>query len=65
MLPFKVIAMNGRIYKNNMPFMRLKVCVGVSYHGIPNLFKGLGTFADNLAGIHNVLVKCLYIVNRK
>jgi hypothetical protein len=57
--------MNGLIYKISMSFMRLKVCVGMSYHGILNLFKDFGTFADNLVGIHNVLVKCLYIVNRK
>jgi hypothetical protein len=60
MLPFYVTAMNGCIYKNSMSFMRLGH-MGTSYHGIPNLFKDPGTFADNLV----VLVKCLYIVNWK
>jgi hypothetical protein len=47
-----------------MSSMRLNMCLGMSYHGPLNLFKDPGIVVDSLAGIQNVLVKCLQVVNR-
>jgi hypothetical protein len=30
----------------------------------PHPFKDAGAVADNLTGIHNVIVKCFFVVNR-
>jgi hypothetical protein len=36
-----------------MCYMRSNIYLGMSYHGLPNSFKDLGTAADNLSGVHN------------
>jgi hypothetical protein len=36
---------------------------GMSYHGFPSAFKDAETVADSLIGIHNAMVKCLFVAN--
>jgi hypothetical protein len=36
----------------------------MSYHGQPHPFKGAGVVADTLTGIHNAMVKFLFVINR-
>jgi hypothetical protein len=36
----------------------------MSHHGPPYLFRDAGVFADSLTGIHNAMVKYLFVVNR-
>jgi hypothetical protein len=35
-----------------------------SRHGPPHAFKEPGLAADSLTGIHNAMVKCLFVVNK-
>jgi hypothetical protein len=46
-----------------MSSMKFKACLD-TYHGPPYPFKDAGEVADSLTGIHIVVVKCLFIVNR-
>jgi hypothetical protein len=47
-----------------MSSMRLNARLDTSHHGPPHPFKDVGVVADSLIGIHNALVKCLFVVNR-
>jgi hypothetical protein len=40
------------------------VSLNTSHHGPPHPFKDAGVAADNLTGIHNARVMCLFVVNR-
>jgi hypothetical protein len=54
-----------RMYLQEMltiSFIQLNKCLCTSYHGLLNPFKDPGIAADGLTGVHNVLMKCLYIV---
>lgn len=44
--------------------MRLNAHLDISHHGFLFLFKNSGVPADSLTRIHNVTVKCLFIINR-
>jgi hypothetical protein len=43
-----------------MSSMKFKAHLDTSHHGLQNPFKD----ADSLTGIHNAMVKCLFVVNR-
>jgi hypothetical protein len=43
--------------------MELNSSLGSSHHGPPHTFKDAGLVVDSLTGIHNAIVKCLFIVN--
>jgi hypothetical protein len=44
--------------------MRFNVRLDTSHHGPPHRHKDVGAVADSLTGIHNAMVKCLFVVNR-
>jgi hypothetical protein len=46
-----------------MSSMRLSACLD-TYHGLLHQFKDEGAVAYSLTGIHNAMVKCLFIVKR-
>jgi hypothetical protein len=46
-----------------MSTMRFNALLNTSYHGPPYAFKDAGVVADSLTGIHNAMVKCLFVVN--
>jgi hypothetical protein len=46
-----------------MSAMRFNACLNTT-NGPPNLFRDAVVVADSLTGIHNAMVKCLFIVNR-
>jgi hypothetical protein len=64
-LPLRVTALKWRIYEkcSKCPPW-LNTCLGMSYYGLSNTSKDPWIVADSLAGDHNVLMKCLYVVNR-
>jgi hypothetical protein len=47
-----------------MSSMRLNEHLDTSHHGPPYQFKFAGVVAVSLTGIHNAMVKCLFVVNR-
>jgi hypothetical protein len=47
-----------------MPSTRFNARLDTSHHGPPHPFKDAGVAADGLTGIHNAMVKCLFVVNR-
>jgi hypothetical protein len=47
-----------------MSFMRFNARFDTSYHGPPHPFKDAGLVADSLTGIHNAMMRCLFVVNR-
>jgi hypothetical protein len=47
-----------------MSSTRFNARLDTSHHGPPHPFKDAGVVADSLTGIHNAMVKCLFIVNR-
>jgi hypothetical protein len=48
----------------NIFFMRFNARLDTSHHGSPHLFKDSWAVADSLTGIHNAMVKWLFVVNR-
>jgi hypothetical protein len=62
MFPFLVRLLKGRVYKKCSN--ALHACLGKSYYRLSIPFKYPGIFADSLAGVHNVLVNCLYVAKR-
>jgi hypothetical protein len=44
--------------------MRFSAHLDMSHHGLPFLFKGTAVVSDSLTGIHNAMLKCLFVVNR-
>jgi hypothetical protein len=47
-----------------MSTMRFNAGTETSHHGLLHLFRSAGVVVDSLTGIHNAMVKCLFIVNR-
>jgi hypothetical protein len=47
-----------------MSSMRFNARVDTSHHGPPHPIKDAGVVEDSLIGIHNAVVKCLFVVNR-
>jgi hypothetical protein len=47
-----------------MSSMKFNVRLDTSHHGPPHPPKDAGVVADSLTGIHNAMVKCLFVVNR-
>jgi uncharacterized 2Fe-2S/4Fe-4S cluster protein (DUF4445 family) len=43
--------------------MRFSVRLDTSYHRPPHPLKDAGVVADSLTGIHNAMLKCLFVVN--
>jgi hypothetical protein len=48
-----------------MSSMRFNALLDMSHHGPPHPFKDAGVVADSLTGIHNAVVKCLFVVSRR
>jgi hypothetical protein len=46
-----------------MPSIRFSAHLDTSHHGPPHPFKDAAVVADSLTGIHNAMVKCLFVVN--
>jgi hypothetical protein len=46
-----------------MSSMGFNARLGTSHHGPPHPLKDAGIVADSLTGIHNAMVKCLFVVN--
>jgi hypothetical protein len=44
--------------------MRFNAHLDTSHHGPPHPFKDAGAVADSLTGIHNAMVKFLFVVSR-
>jgi hypothetical protein len=47
----------------NMSYMRFSARLDTCYPGTPHLFKDAKVIADSLTGIHNAMLKCLFVVN--
>jgi hypothetical protein len=47
-----------------MSSMRFNQCLSMSYHGPLHPFRDAGVIVGSLTGIHNAMVKCLFIINR-
>jgi hypothetical protein len=47
-----------------MSSTRFNAPLYMSHHGPPHPYKDAGAVADSLTGIHNAMVKCLFVVNR-
>jgi hypothetical protein len=47
-----------------MSSMKFNARLDTSDHGPPHAFKGAWVVVDCLTGIHNAMVKCLFVVNR-
>jgi hypothetical protein len=47
-----------------MSSIRFNARLDKSHHGPPFQFKDAGVVVDSLTGIHNAMVKCLFVVNR-
>jgi hypothetical protein len=47
-----------------MSSMRFNAFLNTSHHGLSHQFKDARVVADSLIGIHNPMVKCLFVVNR-
>jgi hypothetical protein len=47
-----------------MSSMIFNAPLDTSHHGPPHPIKDAGVVADSLTGIHNAMVKCLFVVNR-
>jgi hypothetical protein len=47
-----------------MSSMRFNTRLDASHHRPTHLFKDARVVADSLTGIYNVIVKCLFVVNR-
>jgi hypothetical protein len=47
-----------------MSSMMFNAHLDTSNHGPPHPFKDAVVVADNLTGIHNEIMKCLFVVNR-
>jgi hypothetical protein len=47
-----------------MASTRFSAHLDTSHHGPPYTFKDAGVVADILKGIRNLMVKCLFVVNR-
>jgi hypothetical protein len=43
--------------------VRFIACLDMLHHGLQHLFRDSGGVADSLAGIHNAMVKSLFVVN--
>jgi hypothetical protein len=48
-----------------MFYMMFNARLDSSHHGPPHPFKDAGVVADSLTGIHNAILKCLFVVNRR
>jgi hypothetical protein len=59
---FNFLVIAERVLK--MSSVRFSICLNTSHHGPPHLFRDARVVADSPTGIHNVMVKCLFIVNR-
>jgi hypothetical protein len=46
-----------------MSSMRFNAHLGTYHHGPPHPFKDTGVVADSLTGIHNAMVKYLFVVH--
>jgi hypothetical protein len=44
--------------------MRFSAPLNTYHIGPPHQFEDAGAVADSLTGIHNAMVKCLFVVNR-
>jgi hypothetical protein len=44
-----------------MSSMRFNAPLDTSHHGPPHPFKDAGVVEDSLTGIHNAMVKCLFV----
>jgi hypothetical protein len=47
-----------------MSSMGLSARLDTSHYGPPRPFRDAGAVVDSLTGIHNAMVKCLFVVNR-
>jgi hypothetical protein len=47
-----------------MSSIRLNAHLVTSHHGPPHLFKDAEVVADSLTGIHNAILKFLFVINR-
>jgi hypothetical protein len=47
-----------------MSSMEFNAPLDTCYHGPPHPFRDAGVVADSLTGIHNAMVKCLFVVYR-
>jgi hypothetical protein len=45
--------------------MRFNASLDTIHHGLPHPLKDAGVVADSLTGIHNAMVKCLFVIQQE